>query len=92
MGSFFVGLLIVVAIIVLLIGYLITFIPIIGVDEIKRYPYMVVVSLIIVYIESLACRYFWDVTTVKVLMAVLIGGLLITCHGDRSMTLTTHII
>jgi signal transduction histidine kinase len=77
MGSFIIGFLVVLAIVVLLIGYLVTFVPILGVDEVKRYPFMAVVSLVLVYLESLACGYFWAVPTVRVIMAVLIGGLLL---------------
>lgn len=76
MGNFIIGFLVVLAIIVLLIGYILTLIPILGVDEDKRYPFMAVVSLVLVYIESLACGYFWEAPTVRVIMAVLIGGLL----------------
>ncbi len=76
MGSFAIGLLIVLAMVVLLIGYLVMFIPILGVDEVKRYPFMTVVSLVLVYLGSLACGYFWEAPTVRVIMAILIGGLL----------------
>ena len=82
MGSFIIGFLIVLAIVVLLIGYLVTFIPILGVDEVKRYPFMTVGSLVLVYLGSLACSYFWEASTVRVIMAVLIGGLLLAYIGS----------
>lgn len=70
------GFLDVLAIIVLFVGYLVLFVPVMGVGETKRYPYMAIVSLFLVYLESLACGYFFNVTTVRVIMAVLIGVLL----------------
>ena len=77
MGGFILGFLDIIAIIVLLIGYLVLFIPILGVDEVKRYPSASILSLALVYLESLACGYFWEEPTVKVMIALLIGGILV---------------
>lgn len=77
MSSIILSFLVILAIIALLIGYLVSIIPIMGVDEAKRYPFVAIVSLILVYLESLACGYFWEVPTVRVMMAILIGGLLL---------------
>lgn len=77
MGGFILGFLDILAIIALLIGYLVLFVPILGVDEIKRYPSAALLSLILVYLESLACGYFWTEPTVRVMMALLIGGILV---------------
>ena len=56
---------------------LILFIPILGVDEVKRYPFASILSLVLVYLESLACGYFWEEPIVRVMMALLIGGILV---------------
>ena len=77
MGDFILGFLDILAIIALLIGYLILFIPILGVDEVKRYPFASILSLVLVYLESLACGYFWEEPIVRVMMALLIGGILV---------------
>lgn len=77
MGSFLLGFLDILAIIALLIGYLILFVPILGVDENKRYPFASLLSLVLVYLQSLACGYFWEEPTVRVMMALLIGGILV---------------
>lgn len=74
MGGFILGFLDILAIIALLIGYLILFIPILGADEVKRYPFAALLSLILVYLESLACGYFFAEPTIRIMMAVLIGG------------------
>ena len=74
MLNFFLGFLVVVAIIVLLIGYLVLFVPILGIDAEKRIPVMTIVSLIVVYLESLAFSYFFEASTVRVIVAILIGA------------------
>lgn len=54
MGGFILGFLNIIAIVVLLIGYLVLFVPILAVDEVKRYPSASILSLVLVYLESLA--------------------------------------
>lgn len=75
--TYILGFLDVLAILILLIGYFVLFIPILGVDETKRNPLLSIVSLILIYLESLACSYFLETPSVRIIMAVLVGGLLL---------------
>lgn len=77
MVTYILGFLDILAITALLIGYFVLFIPILGVDETKRNPLLSIASLVIIYLESLACSYFWPTPAVRVVIAVLIGGLLL---------------
>lgn len=77
MASFIFGFLDILAILVLLIGYFVLFIPILGVDETKRNPLLSIVSLLFIYLESLACSYFLETPAIRIIMAVMIGGLLL---------------
>lgn len=75
--TYILGFLDILAMLVLLIGYFVLFIPILGVDETKRYPLLSIVSLIVIYLESLACGYFWETPGIRIIVAVMIGGLLL---------------